>query len=323
MNDIAKLNVKTGWKARAIVAGLFLTMNLTGCGTSSESTQGAPTNITLAEARLGKSPGLIAELKQNEPALTPPKNILQLVRYPSNGRDIVGYLTVNPADGQKRPAMIWISGGDLSISDFWSPQSPDNDQSASVFREKGLVVFYPSMRGLNGNDGSIEGFYGELDDIVAATEWLKKQPNVDPDKIYLGGHSTGGTMVLLASEYADKWAGVFSFGPVTDPTIYGDVAPVPIANGDEEGVRLRAPIHWLNSVKRPTFVIEGNGRGNVDQLEILRSENSNPQLHFLVAGGCDHFSVLYPASAAIADAILTNTVGSLAEGDGFEGLCRT
>ena len=322
-NDVAIVETKTKWATGVISMGLLTAMSLAGCSAPSETNKAevAETAMTLAEAREGKGAGLVEELKQTAPAPSPPGNMLKLVRYPSNGREITGYLTVKPADGQKHPAMIWISGGDLAIGDFWSPQPADNDQSASIFREKGLVVFYPSMRGLNGNGGSIEGFYGELDDIVAATEWLKQQPNVDPSRIYLGGHSTGGTMVLLASEYADEWAGVFSFGPVTDPTMYGDVAPVPISPSDKEGARLRAPINWLASIKKPTFVVEGNGRGNIDELEALRSVNNNPQVRFIAGGGCDHFSVLRPASTIIADAIVQNTVNDLSTNEAFRELC--
>lgn len=321
-------------KLIAIAGVSTLILGLAACGDKPEQQAGteveqagAPTTsgdvqTTLAEARKGVAAGVTTQINQEEPAETPPADVMKLVRYPSNGQEITGYLSVKPDDGKKHPAIIWISGGDLSIGDFWSPQPAENDQSAAAFREKGMAVFYPSMRGLNGNAGNIEGFYGELDDIVAATEWLKQQPYVDPDRIYLGGHSTGGTMVLLASEYADKWAGVFSFGPVTDPTVYGDVAPVPIDSADKEGVRLRAPVNWLASIKKPTFVIEGDGQGNIDELNTLRRASKNPQVSFIAAGGCDHFSVLRPASVIIADAIMKNDVASLATNKQLLALCK-
>lgn len=53
----------------------------------------------------------------------------------------------------------------------------------------------PSFRGEDRNPGSYEMFYGELEDLDAAYDWLAKQPWVDPDRIYLAGHSTGGTPV--------------------------------------------------------------------------------------------------------------------------------
>ena len=247
---------------------------------------------------------------------------MTLVKYPSAVGDLKAYLTKSPADGKRHPAIIWISGGDNALFDVWSPQPEDNDQSAAIFNEKGLVVLYPSFRGLDGNPGKVEGYYGELDDIVAATRWLKQQPNVDPEQVYLGGHSTGATMALLAAEYDDEWAGVVSVGPVTDPRIYGTDDYLPIAKDDEKGAQLRAPVNWLASIKNPTFVIEGDGRGNLVDLEEMRDKNNNPQVRFIVGKGCDHFSVLRPASSIVADAIVNRQFGAIADNKSFETLCR-
>ena len=64
---------------------------------------------------------------------------------------------------------------------------------------------FPSLRGGNDNPGRREGFFGEVDDILAATDYLARQPHVDPKRIYLGGHSTGGTMVMLVAESTDRY----------------------------------------------------------------------------------------------------------------------
>lgn len=299
--------------AASLVMLLLASMSAVACAQSAD---------TLANARANHRTTLTIPLRQPNPAPRPPADIMSIVHYPSAVGQISGYLTRLPEDGVRYPAIIWISGGDTAIGDFWSPQPRDNDQSAAAFRNRGIIVFYPSLRGLNGNPGQIEGFFGELDDLVAATAWLKQQPGVDPNQVYLGGHSSGGTMVLLASEYAHAWAGVFAFGPVTDPRVYGQIAPVPIAANDEEGARLRAPIHWLASIRQPTLVIEGSGRGNIGELERLRAANSNSHVSFVSAGGCDHFSVLRRASDMIADAIIRKNIATLASDARFERLCR-
>lgn len=273
----------------------------------------------LAGARAGHKAAVTAQIRQKDQPPKPPARIMSVVQYPSAVGPISGYLTRVPDDGQRHPAIVWVSGGDLAIGDFWSPKPRDNDQSAAAFRERGIVTFYPSLRGLNGNPGHSEAFFGEVDDLVAATRWLKQQPGIDPDRVYLGGHSTGGTLVLLASEYADEWAGVFSFGPVADPRLYGDMFA--IYTQDKDGVKLRAPIHWLASVRKPTLVIEGGGRGNIVDLNEMKAASGNPQLHFVVGAGCDHFSVLRPASDVIADAIGTNSVETLWTADKFGKLC--
>lgn len=45
---------------------------------------------------------------------------------------------------------------------------------------------------------------------------LAHQPYVDPNRIYLGGHSTGGTLALMTAEASDRFRAVFAFGPVSD-----------------------------------------------------------------------------------------------------------
>jgi len=62
---------------------------------------------------------------------------------------------------------------------------------------------------------------GEVDDVLDATTYLEKQPYVDSHRIYLGGHSTGGTLALLAAECSDRFRTVFSFALVEDVSVYG------------------------------------------------------------------------------------------------------
>lgn len=279
---------------------------------------------TLQQARAGQGPDLVATMRQTSKPKKPPANSnLQVVSYPGSLGQMSGYLTKDPGDGKKYPAIVWISGGDTALGDFWSPQPRDSDQSAAAFREAGVAVFYPAVRGLNGNPGQIEGFYGELDDLVAATKWLKQQPWVDPERVYLGGHSSGGTMVLLAAEYAAEWKGVFSFGPVHDPRGYGPRlwGALPYDSLDEAASRLRAPIHWLPSITIPTLVIEGERQGNVGSLDLIRTTSTNPLVHVALGRDCTHFSILRPASEKIADAIANDKVDAMFTGGGFSVSC--
>ena len=78
-------------------------------------------------------------------------------------------------------------------------------------------MMYPSLRGGNNNPGHMESFFGEVDDVLAARALLAKLPYVDPERIYLGGHSTGGTLALLVAECSGAFRGVFAFGPVYGP----------------------------------------------------------------------------------------------------------
>lgn len=55
----------------------------------------------------------------------------------------------------------------------------------------------PMLRGENGNPGNYELFLGEVDDARAAVKWLAGQPYVNPQRIYVFGHSVGGGVAAV------------------------------------------------------------------------------------------------------------------------------
>ncbi|NHZ91620.1 prolyl oligopeptidase family serine peptidase [Massilia sp. CCM 8733] len=260
----------------------------------------------LADARKGFRTTPIRKQREQEPFPTPPANIFKLVRYDAAPGKLGAYLTPDPKDGKKHPAIVWMTGGDSNtIGDVWSPNPADNDQSASAFRKAGIVMMFPSLRGGNDNPGEHEGFLGEVDDVLAAAAYLAKQPYVDPDRIYLGGHSTGGTLALLTAETSARFRAVFAFGPVGEIDGYGGrFTSFNPANPREAA--LRSPARWLGSVRSPVFVIEGAG-GNIDSLLAMRSATSNPHIRFVAVKGADHFNVLAPANRVIAQKILRDS----------------
>jgi dipeptidyl aminopeptidase/acylaminoacyl peptidase len=219
--------------------------------------------------------------------------------------DLGAYLTPDPQDGKRHPAIIWITGGDCnSIGEVWDAMPEDNDQCATAYRNAGLIMMFPSLRGGNMNPGFREGFLGEVEDVLAAAEYLSRQPYVDSGRIYLGGHSTGGTLALLVAECSPRFRAVFAFGPVEDVGFYGEEYK-PFDSEDRNEVRIRSPIHWLNWIACRTFVIEGEG-GNIQSLHAMMKSTSNEWVRFVPVVGADHFDVLSPTNRLIAKKILAD-----------------
>ena len=258
---------------------------------------------TLAEARRGFVTKLGPPQPPGQPAPEPPPDVFRRIKYPSPVGELTAYLTPDPGDGQKHPAIVWITGGDSNtIDELWEPAPVENDQTAAAYREAGIVLMFPSLRGGNDNPGRREGFLGEADDVIAAAENLAKQPYVDPERIYLGGHSTGGTLVMLVAELSDRFRAIFAFGPARDVRNYGGQFVYHESSDPQESM-LRSPGYWLDSVRDPLFVIEGTG-GNIASLQAMQANSTNPLVHFVAVTGPDHFGVLAPANAAIAAKIL-------------------
>ncbi|HEY4328700.1 MAG TPA: prolyl oligopeptidase family serine peptidase, partial [Phycisphaerae bacterium] len=212
----------------------------------------------------------------------------------------------DPGDHKTHPAIIWITGGDSNtIGDVWSSRPISNDQTASAFRQAGILMMFPSLRGGNTNPGYEEKFYGEVNDVVSAADFLASQPYVDTSRIYLGGHSTGGTLVLLVAQYAHRFRATFSFGPVADPTTYGPDFVLPFNRDDSKEVALRSPGKWLASIVSPTFVIEGEqSPSNLGPLTQMMQKSKSSAAHFLTVPGLSHFSVLAPVTKILAKKIL-------------------
>ncbi|MBC8035873.1 MAG: peptidase, partial [Rhizobiales bacterium] len=88
--------------------------------------------------------------------------MLNLVSYAAPLGANAAYVSPRPADGKKHPAIIWLVGGfSNSIGGIaWTPGPRENDQSASAFRDHGILMLYPSLRGGNTNPGHLEAFFG-------------------------------------------------------------------------------------------------------------------------------------------------------------------
>jgi dipeptidyl aminopeptidase/acylaminoacyl peptidase len=97
------------------------------------------------------------------------------VEYPSNGIKLQALLLKKNTDPSKRkPVLVFLHGGfALGEQDL---------SGCEVFTKQGFIVFAPSYRGENGNEGNFELFSGEVEDAKAAVKWIAKQPFADSTK---------------------------------------------------------------------------------------------------------------------------------------------
>lgn len=262
---------------------------------------------SFAEAHDAFTTTLVREENDDYPIPEPPEGIFDLVSYPSKVGDLAAYVSSDPGDGEKHPLIIWVVGGwGNGIDDFpWIYPEWDDDQTGSAFWQAGILTMYPSFRGGSGNPGYYEALFGEVDDIVSAYEYAASLPYVDPERIYLGGHSTGGTRALLASEYTDKFRAVFCFGAV-DEIKYHNNDQFTFDTGNRDEYTMRSPIYWLENIKSPTFLIEGRD-GNSECLKRMEQAYQSDNVHYFVVENADHFSVLAPATRLVAQKILEDT----------------
>jgi hypothetical protein len=121
---------------------------------------------SLLDARKGFTTKLSRTETDEEPLEPPPEGLFALVTYQTPIGEMSAYLGQAPEAGGKHPAIVWITGGFPPggiDSDAWEAVSSENDQSAKAYRQAGLVMMYPTVRGSFGNPGKQETFYGEVD----------------------------------------------------------------------------------------------------------------------------------------------------------------
>ena len=258
---------------------------------------------TLAEARKGFSTKLLKrEVDQSGAATPAPVEIYDTIQYKAPLGKQDAYVSINPKDGKKHPAIIWIPGSFFSSINLGTATT----ERLPIFASSGIIAMLPSLRGGNANPGCKEYFVGELDDILAAADHLAQLPYVDKNRIYLAGTSTGGTTALLAAEYTDRFRAIFAYGPAAEVAGYGQ-ARLPFDCNDASETRIRSPLHWMHCVKNPTFVMEGDvGSNNIAPLNTLKKANRNPLIHFFPVPGATHRNVPDVVNPLIAKCILAD-----------------
>lgn len=273
-----------------------------------------PQAQTFTEARRLFTTHLIKHERDANPPPKPPSHVFSVVKYTGPLGPMNAYMTPVPQIiTAKRPAVIWLSGGDHnSLGDhLWNAQRLENDQSAKQLREAGIVLMVPALRGGSQCPGDKEGMYGEVDDVIAAADWLAKQPHVDPSRIFLAGHSTGGTLALLVAASSDKFRAVFSFGPVGEASAYDRDVMAWFNRGNTKEVMMRSPAYWLKDIKNSTFIIEGTDEpSNGEMLWAMQEDCTNENVKFIAVKGVDHYSIVAPSLRAIADKIVADKGGS-------------
>ena len=266
---------------------------------------------TLTEARAGFRTTLIENaFEPDGPAEVPPEGVLELVRYTSPAGELVAYRSPDPGDGKRRPAVIWAHGGFGGIGAWlW-----EEDSYLAPFLAQGFAVFCPSWRGENDNPGEFELFYGEVDDALAAIDAVAQLPWVDPTRIYMAGHSTGGTLTLLTALSTTKLRAAFSFGGAPDiHYIVGDgegYGNTPFDHENEREGFLRSATNFVATLTVPTFYFEGEQIGDyATQAQAMEEKAKAAKAPFQahIVEKSDHFEHMPVYLALVAEAIAADS----------------
>lgn len=183
--------------------------------------------------------------------LEPPPFGAKEMEYTSGGLRLRAWVSSAPPAGVRRPAVLFLHGGFAFGADDWQQTQP--------YRDAGFVVMTPTLRGENGLPGSFSMFYDEVDDVLAAAEALARLPYVDANRLYISGHSVGGTLTMLAAMASNRFRAAASFSGSPDQIAWtrGNSSIVPFDTSDPREYHLRSPMAFPRSFQCPVRVYYG------------------------------------------------------------------
>lgn len=174
---------------------------------------------------------------------------VEKIAYASGERQLAAYVDGPPPDGEKRPAVLFLHGGfAFGEDDLEMPQH---------FRDSGYVIMVPILRGENGQPGNFTLYYDELDDVLAAADALAGLPYVDSRRLFVAGHSAGGTLAMLAAMTPNRFRAAASFSGTCNQLTMNP-AWIPFDTSNMREFEMRSPVAYATSLKCPLRLYYGD-----------------------------------------------------------------
>lgn len=181
----------------------------------------------------------------------PPQGVIEM-EYISGNLRLKAWVSGPPRDRVRRPAVLFLHGGFAFGADDWEQAKP--------YRDAGFLTMTPMLRGENGLPGSYSMFYNEVEDVLAAAETLAKLPYVDDKRLYVAGHSVGGTLTMLAAMTSKRFRAAAPFSGSPDQVAWasGQLQLVPFDRADRREFQMRSPLAFPRSFKCPVRLYYGS-----------------------------------------------------------------
>jgi dipeptidyl aminopeptidase/acylaminoacyl peptidase len=164
-------------------------------------------------------------------------------------------------DHRRYPTVLFLHGGNSFDLGDWQTSQP--------YRDAGFVVLTPILRGENRQPGYFSMFYDEVEDVVTAAEYLRRQPYVDTRRLFVAGHSVGGTMVMLSAMTYRHFRAAAALSGSPDQILFVRYAPdasghVPYDLADPREAQMRSPLAYAASFKCPVRIYYGSEENYFD-----------------------------------------------------------
>jgi pimeloyl-ACP methyl ester carboxylesterase len=148
------------------------------------------------------------------------------ISFPVKGQKVVGTLEV-PDGGVKPAVILLLHGFKGSRNELEIPSLKEGvfTRAANAWAAQGIASLRIDFRGGGDSEGSFEDttISGQVEDALAAIEFLQTEKSIDPKRIALVGWSQGGAVAALtAGRSTRRLAAVALWNPLTSPAATGE-----------------------------------------------------------------------------------------------------
>jgi dipeptidyl aminopeptidase/acylaminoacyl peptidase len=199
-----------------------------------------------------------------------------------DGLTIHGYLTTPVGvEAKNLPTVLLVHGGP------WGRDSWGFNSTAQWLANRGYAVLQVNFRGSTGygkkflNAGNKEWAGKMHDDLIDAVNWIVKKGVADPKKIAIMGGSYGGYATLVGLTFTPEVfaCGVDIVGPSNIVSLLKTIPPywapmkamfakrVGDIEKDEEFLKSRSPLFFVDKIQRPLLIGQGANDPRVKQAE--------------------------------------------------------
>lgn len=208
------------------------------------------------------------------------------IRFAGTEGDIPCYIYRPDRGAGRVPALMFIHGGPEGQSrpQFMSTAPPPVAALVARLLKKGVAIVIPNIHGSTGYgkawQARIHRDWGGIDlaDLRSVAEWMRAQPDFDPDRFGVFGGSYGGFATLMCvTRLPEYWCcAVDIFGPSNLVTMLENTPPnwrrwtkrgLGDLDTDREKLVERSPITHVQNVRCPLLVIQGDNDPRVPREE--------------------------------------------------------
>jgi dipeptidyl aminopeptidase/acylaminoacyl peptidase len=195
-----------------------------------------------------------------------------LVHYPSkDGKWTISafvYMPYNLPRNGEHPAIVYVHGGPTAqaMNTF--------NRFVQFAANQGYIVIAPNYRGSTGYGKEFQQANlfdmggGDLQDVLAAADWIQQTGYVDPKKLILMGASYGGYLTMMGvTKSPELWAAGVPIVPFVnwfteiqnaDPVLReSDLATMGDPVKNKALYENRSPINFVDRIKAPLYLLAG------------------------------------------------------------------